>query len=176
MEKLTLLFNHPLDGVLVFIGGAVASIFGSAIKDGIVKVLSIFSKKYKKRSRLNNIKLHRQARMLASDLTLLILYNFRAMRMILMWATITIIFVLTTVLLQLKADNILLKVDMKVSTYINLNLDNVDMVNLILFAVVSLFMLILMAISGYISSLRMRIIYRALNVRAKQLGFGSKLP
>ena len=176
MEKLTLLYNHPVEGLFVFLGGAIASIFGSAIKDGIVKILSIFFKKYKKQSRLSNIKLHRQARMLTSDLTLLTLYNFRAMRMLLMWATTTIIFVLTAVLLQLKADNILLKMDLKLPAYITMSLDNADMVNLILFVIVNISVLILMSISGYVSSVRMRIIYRALNVRAKELGFGSKLP
>lgn len=102
MDKLILLVSHPVDGLLLLIGGAIASIFGTFIKDGILKILSLFSLKYKKRRISIRRNLHHLAHLLMQDSTYMSLYLFKTVRMSILWSTYLILCILTSSMLHQK--------------------------------------------------------------------------
>lgn len=171
MDKLILLVNHPLDGLMLLIGGAIASIFGTVIKDGILKILSLFSSKFKKRRMSIRRNLHQLAHLLMQDSTYMSLYLFRTVRMSVVWSTYLLLCILVSDLMYQKLDFFEVKSSLGLEMPSFTDFSNSDVV-LVHFLMVSILVTAYLVFSsGYKISNQLRIIQKALQIRARQLRF-----
>ncbi|QHM93321.1 hypothetical protein [Kosakonia sacchari] len=175
MEKLILLINHPLDGMMLLIGGAIASIFGTAIKDSIMKILSLFSLKFKKMRAAYRRKLHRQAHLLMLDSTYLVLYTFRAVRTSIVWTISVIICILSCSMVYQKFDYLYLKLSLGLPTPSLLDFSDNSIITLHICMGVALLMAAMTLYTGHVSSTYLSILLKAQQIRARQLRIDKQL-
>lgn len=175
MDKLILLVNHPLDGLMLLIGGAIASIFGTVIKDGILKILSLFSAKFKKRRLSNRRHLHQLAHLLMQDTTYMSLYLFRTVRMSVVWSTYLLLCILVSNLMYQKLDFFEVKssLGLEMPSFVDLSNRDVILVHFSMFSILVTAYLVF-SIGLKISS-QLRVIQKALQIRSRQLRFDHSL-
>lgn len=176
MEKLQSFYNDPLEAFLALIAAALLSIFGAFIKDWVLKLFSIFSKRMKARSVSSKKMVFKQACFLLNDPVLLSLFTFRAVRMNLLWVTSNILTILLFAYAQQQVS------DFDFDNMIQMNLFEAvlakDAEAIMIFYYLSLGAIIFLAtmVSGYVSSARNRILYKAYNLRLKKLRVGIEFP
>lgn len=175
MDKLILLVNHPFEGLMLLIGGAIASIFGTVIKDGILKILSLFFLKYKKRRIKTLRNLHHLAHLLMQDSTYMSLYLFRTVRMSILWSAYLVLCILASNLIHQKLDFFKVKLALGSDMASPTDFSDSDVLFVHFLMISILLTASLTFLSGYKISRQIRIIQKALQIKARQLRFDDEL-
>lgn len=175
MDKLILLVSHPVDGLLLLIGGAIASIFGTFIKDGILKILSLFSSKYKKRRISIRRNLHHLAHLLMQDSTYMSLYLFKTVRMSILWSTYLILCILMSNMLHQKIDLYEIKQSLGFDMPSVRDFSNSGVLMIHFLMASTTVTALLTFLAGYRISQQLHIIQKALQIRGRQLRVDHKL-
>lgn len=176
MDKIQSIINSPGDALLTLIAAALLSIFGAFIKDWILKLFSRFSLRSKQKRIVNTRTIYKQARLLISDNTLLTLYSFKALRMSLVWVTANILCITLLAYSYQMAEGSMLS-DMTKEEFFEafLSEDKNILLGVYLY-IAGMLIFILTIFTGFKSSARNRILFKAYAMRRKQLRTSIKLP
>ncbi|APZ04804.1 hypothetical protein BFG07_20985 [Kosakonia cowanii] len=176
MEKLQLFYNDPLEAGLALFAAALLSIFGAFIKDWLLKLFSVFSKGMKARSVASKKRVFKQARFLLRDPVLLSLFTFRAVRSNLLWVTSNILSILLLVYAQQQISNFNFDSITRMSLFEALFANDAEVTVLFYYTFLGSITFLATLTSGYVSSARNRILYKAYTSRLKKLRAGIELP
>lgn len=176
MEKFYSLINSPLDTLLALIGAALLSILGAFVKDWLLRLFSRFSLTLKKRRIANSRIIYRQARILIADPVFLSLYSFKALKMAITWVTANILCILLTLYLQERTEAFLMDNTPKLTLLEMLKSSDPDTFAVPMYMIIVSILFLLCILSGYKSTTRSRILFKAYRVRKRQLSIDIKFP
>ncbi|MFC6124333.1 hypothetical protein [Phytobacter sp. SCO41] len=176
MEKFYSLIHSPLDSLIALLGAALLSILGAFIKDWLLRLFSLFSTKVKKRKTANSRLLYRQAHFLLADPAFLSLYSFRALKVTFVWVVANILCILLTLYLQEKSEALLMNHRLNLTLVEMFKSTDPGIFSIVMYMIIVAFLLIYSTLCGYKVTVRSRILFKAYNMRKRQLAIKVKFP